>query len=117
MCCSGPLVAHVRFPSTRVLLLTTLPLHLNDRRLLSTLPHMQGRMADSNRNLAAKVLVLLGDIAKAMGPAFDKGARPVVLAPAVANLADNKKQVQGNESERLGLTAGRQGQVGARRLR
>lgn len=50
-------------------------------------------MADSNRNLAAKVLVLLGDIAKAMGPPFDKGARPVVLSPAVANLADNKKQV------------------------
>ncbi|KAL4424717.1 hypothetical protein ABPG77_000060 [Micractinium sp. CCAP 211/92] len=57
-------------------------------------PALKGRMADSNRNLAAKVLVLLGDIAKAMGPAFDKGARPVVLAPAVANLADNKKQVR-----------------------
>lgn len=57
-------------------------------------PALKGRMADSNRNLAAKVLVLLGDIAKAMGPPFDKGARPVVLSPAVANLADNKKQVR-----------------------
>ena len=55
-------------------------------------PLLQGRMTDSNRNLAAKVLMLLGDIAKAMGPPFDKGAR-AVLAPAVANLSDNKKQV------------------------
>lgn len=29
---------------------------------------LQGRMTDSNRNLAAKVLQLLGDIARAMGP-------------------------------------------------
>jgi len=53
---------------------------------------LKGRMTDSNRNLAAKVLVLLGDIAKAMGPPFDRGARPVLLFPAVANLADNKVQ-------------------------
>lgn len=49
-------------------------------------------MGDSNRNLAAKVLMLLGDIARAMGPPFDRVARPV-LFPAVANLSDNKKQV------------------------
>lgn len=62
-------------------------------------------MADSNRNLAAKVLVLLGDIAKAMGPPFDKVARPVVLSPAVANLADNKKQA-GWETGGLGVGRG-----------
>ncbi|PRW20522.1 microtubule associated isoform A [Chlorella sorokiniana] len=56
-------------------------------------PALKGRMTDSNRNLAAKVLQLLGDIARAMGPPFDKGARPV-LFPAVANLSDNKKQVR-----------------------
>ena len=54
---------------------------------------MQARLADSNRNLAAKVLVLLGELARAMGPPFDKVARPVLLAPAVSNLSDNKKQV------------------------
>ena len=56
-------------------------------------PAPQGRMTDSNRNLAAKVLVLLGDIARAMGPPFDRAARPV-LFPAVANLSDNKKQAR-----------------------
>lgn len=54
---------------------------------------VQARLGDSNRNLAAKVLQLLGDISKAMGSAFDKVARPVLLSPAVSNLSDNKKQV------------------------
>jgi hypothetical protein len=54
---------------------------------------VQNRLADSNRNLAAKVLQLLGDIARAMGPPFDRAARGVLLFPAVANLSDNKKQV------------------------
>lgn len=57
------------------------------------LPALKGRMADSNRNLAAKTLCLLGDIAAAMGPPFDKQARPL-LAPALANLSDSKKQVR-----------------------
>lgn len=59
-------------------------------------PHtrcLQGRLADSNRNLAAKALSVVGDIAKAMGPPFDKQARGVLLGPALANLSDNKKQV------------------------
>lgn len=50
-------------------------------------------MTDSNRNLTAKVLVLLGDVARAMGPPFDKAARSQLLIPAVHNMADNKKQV------------------------
>jgi hypothetical protein len=54
---------------------------------------LQARLADSNRNLAAKVLILLGDIARAMGPPFDARARTALLFPAVANLSDNKKQV------------------------
>lgn len=57
--------------------------------------HSQARLGDSNRNLAAKVLQLLGDIARAMGPPFDRGARSPLLLPAVANLSDNKKQVGG----------------------
>ncbi|KAL4854812.1 hypothetical protein ACK3TF_004509 [Chlorella vulgaris] len=55
---------------------------------------LKNRLADSNRNLAAKVLQLLGDIARAMGPPFDRAARGVLLFPAVANLSDNKKQVR-----------------------
>jgi cytoskeleton-associated protein 5 len=37
-------------------------------------PALKGRMTDSNRNLAAKVLQLLGDIARAMGPVSSAGA-------------------------------------------
>eukprot|EP00887_Chlorella_sp_A99_P000367 scaffold13.g367.t1 len=58
------------------------------------LPALKGRLADSNRNLAAKTLCLLGDLAAAMGPPFDKQARPLLLGPALANLSDNKKQVR-----------------------
>jgi cytoskeleton-associated protein 5 len=54
---------------------------------------MQGRLADSNRNLAAKALTVVGDIARAMGPTFDKQGR-MLLGPALANLSDNKKQVR-----------------------
>lgn len=39
------------------------------------------------------MLQLLGDIARAMGPAFDKAARPVLLYPAAGAFQDNKKQV------------------------
>ena len=63
--------------------------------LLAPFSPLQARLADSNRNLAAKVLNLLGAIARAMGPPFDACARPVLLFPAVASLADNKKQVGG----------------------
>ena len=54
-------------------------------------------MADSNRNLAAKALILVGDVAKAMGPPFDRQAR-TLLPAAVGNFADNKKQVRGTGS-------------------
>lgn len=51
-------------------------------------------MADTNRNLAAKTLLLLGKFASAMGPAFDKAASRVVLMSSLGALSDNKKQVR-----------------------
>lgn len=53
---------------------------------------LQGRMSDTNRNLTAKTLLLLGDLAKAMGPAFDSVGRPL-LSVSVSNLSDTKSQV------------------------
>ena len=55
---------------------------------------MQGRMSDTNRNLTAKTLLLLGELAKAMGPAFEGVGRPL-LSTAVGNLSDSKSQVRG----------------------
>lgn len=52
----------------------------------------QGRMSDTNRNLTAKTLLLLGELAKAMGPAFEGVGRPL-LSTAVGNLSDSKSQV------------------------
>lgn len=49
-------------------------------------------MADTNRNLTAKTLLLLGELAKAMGPAFDSVGRPL-LSVSVGNLSDTKSQV------------------------
>ncbi|KAL0028272.1 hypothetical protein WJX79_006476 [Trebouxia sp. C0005] len=54
---------------------------------------LKGRMADTNRNLTAKALLLLGELAKAMGPAFDSVGRPL-LSVSVANLSDTKSQVR-----------------------
>jgi cytoskeleton-associated protein 5 len=56
-------------------------------------PALRARFADTNRNLAAKALLLLGKLAAAVGAPFDRAARPV-LAPALGCLADNKKQVR-----------------------
>lgn len=49
-------------------------------------------MSDTNRNLTAKTLLLLGELAKAMGPAFENIGRPL-LSVSVGNLSDNKSQV------------------------
>ncbi|KAL0039701.1 hypothetical protein WJX77_005628 [Trebouxia sp. C0004] len=54
---------------------------------------LKGRMADTNRNLTAKTLLLLGELAKAMGSAFDSVGRPL-LSVSVANLSDTKSQVR-----------------------
>ena len=53
-------------------------------------------MADTNRNLTAKTLLLLGELAKAMGPAFDSVGRPL-LSVSVANLSDTKSQVSSHK--------------------
>ncbi|KFM25421.1 Protein MOR1 [Auxenochlorella protothecoides] len=58
------------------------------------LPALKSRLADTNRNLAAKALLTLSRIATAMGPEFDRVAGRLLLAPAVSNLSDNKKQVR-----------------------
>ena len=54
---------------------------------------VQGRMSDTNRNLTAKTLLLLGELAKAMGPAFEGVGRPL-LSTAVGNISDSKSQVR-----------------------
>ena len=53
---------------------------------------MQARLADTNKNLVAKALALFGELAKAMGPAWERVGKPI-LPQAVGFLADNKKQV------------------------
>lgn len=53
-------------------------------------------MSDTNRNLTAKTLLLLGEMAKAMGPAFDSVGRPL-LSVSVSNLSDTKSQVSPQE--------------------
>ncbi len=53
---------------------------------------VQHRLGDSNRNLAARALLLLAELGAAMGPPIERVARPV-LAPALACLSDKKKQV------------------------
>ena len=64
-------------------------------RLMSAgkaLPLSQARLTDSNKNLVARALIIFGELAKAMGPAWERVGRPV-LQQAVTFLADNKKQV------------------------
>ena len=66
------------------------------KRTMLSLPKCasQGRMSDTNRNLTAKTMLLLGELAKAMGPAFEGVGRPL-LSTAVGNISDSKSQVQG----------------------
>lgn len=52
---------------------------------------VQARLTDSNKNLVARALSIFGELAKAMGPAWERVGKPVL--PQVATfLADNKKQ-------------------------
>jgi cytoskeleton-associated protein 5 len=55
---------------------------------------MKARFGDANRNLAAKTFSVVGMLATAVGEPFDKIAHGILLASAVANLADSKKQVR-----------------------
>lgn len=54
---------------------------------------LKGRMSDANKNLAAQAMTLTGKLARAMGKAIDRAARPL-LAPALRNLSDNKASVR-----------------------
>ncbi len=54
---------------------------------------LKGRMSDSNKNLMAQALALTGKLARAMGKAIDRAARPL-LGPALRNLSDNKASVR-----------------------
>ena len=65
---------------------------LADQGVVLVLLAVQGRMADTNRNLTAKTLLLLGELAKATGPAFEGVGRPL-LSTAVGNISDTKSQV------------------------
>lgn len=58
------------------------------------LTSMKARFADTNRNLAAKSISVVGMLATAIGEPFDRLAHGILLAPAVSNLADTKKQVR-----------------------
>jgi cytoskeleton-associated protein 5 len=55
---------------------------------------LRKRFGDSNRNLAARSLSLVGMLATAVGPDFDLIAHSILLGPAVENLADMKRQVR-----------------------
>ncbi len=52
---------------------------------------LQARLGDTNANLVARTLLLAGEVAKAMGPAWDRSAREFLKA-ALEGLADKKKQ-------------------------
>jgi cytoskeleton-associated protein 5 len=53
------------------------------------MPALKGRFNDSNKNLIALALSLLAKLAKAMGRAIVREARPV-LGPALRCLCDSK---------------------------
>lgn len=53
---------------------------------------LQARLADSNRNLAARVLLFTADMARAMGPTFDRLGKQLLLA-SVPLIHESKKQV------------------------
>ena len=55
---------------------------------------LQARLTDSNQNLAAKALLLVAELAKALGPAVDAKAGRQLLLASVARLNDNKKPVR-----------------------
>eukprot|EP00198_Chlamydomonas_reinhardtii_P006227 XP_001695563.1 microtubule associated protein [Chlamydomonas reinhardtii] len=69
------------------------------------LPELKKRLADSNKNLTTQALTVLGRIAKAMGRAIDRNAKPL-LAPAVKNITDQKQTVRAAVTEMLDAWVG-----------
>eukprot|EP00775_Hariotina_reticulata_P007310 gene7310-7523_t len=57
------------------------------------MPALKGRLTDSNKNLIAQTLSLIGKLAKAMGRAIAREARPV-LGPALRCICDSKPNVR-----------------------
>jgi cytoskeleton-associated protein 5 len=53
------------------------------------MPALKGRFNDSNKNLIATALSLLAKLAKAMGRAIVREARPI-MGPALRCLCDSK---------------------------
>ena len=66
---------------------------LVSKAVLSKLWLFQARLTDSNKNLVARALGIFGELAKAMGPAWERVGRPV-LQQVATFLGDNKKQVK-----------------------
>jgi cytoskeleton-associated protein 5 len=54
---------------------------------------LKGRLNDSNKNLVMQTLDIIGTIAVAMGPPFERVSK-ILLSPILANLADNKAQLR-----------------------
>jgi hypothetical protein len=52
----------------------------------------QARLADANKNLIQRTLLLMGELGKAMGPAIERVAR-TCYPPAIQCLGDKKKPV------------------------
>ncbi|KAG2440105.1 hypothetical protein HXX76_004219 [Chlamydomonas incerta] len=69
------------------------------------LPELKKRLADSNKNLTTQALTVLGRIARAMGRAIDRNAKPL-LAPAVKNITDQKQTVRAAVTEMLDAWVG-----------
>jgi cytoskeleton-associated protein 5 len=68
--------------------------HITDDLPQDFLTALKARFGDTNRNLAARALLLVGMLATAVGPSFDKLAHATLLTAALLNLSDNKKQVR-----------------------
>ena len=68
--------------------------HITADLPMDFLTALRKRFGDSNRNLAARSIALVGTLAKAVGPEFDRIGHATLLSGAVENLADMKKQVR-----------------------
>lgn len=68
--------------------------HITDDLPQDFLIALKARFSDTNRNLAARALLLVGMLANAVGPPFDKLAHATLLTTALLNLSDSKKQVR-----------------------
>jgi hypothetical protein len=54
---------------------------------------LKARLSDSNQKICTTTLYLIGLLANAVGPAFDKSAK-IVIPTVLTGLADNKKPMR-----------------------